>query len=45
MKSYSIYGDTTRESFIDRMLDQPQEHGLVSKAARELNVKYRTALN
>ncbi|KAI8990884.1 hypothetical protein BDF20DRAFT_830973 [Mycotypha africana] len=44
-KSYSIYSDTTRESFIDRMLEQPQERGLVAKVARELNVKYRTALN
>ncbi|KAI9340643.1 hypothetical protein BD770DRAFT_294589, partial [Pilaira anomala] len=24
-KPYSIYSDTTRESFIDRMLEQPQE--------------------
>ncbi|KAG2236674.1 hypothetical protein INT48_000671 [Thamnidium elegans] len=39
------YCDTTRESFIDRMLEQPQERGLVAKVARELNVKYRTALN
>lgn len=45
IKSYSIYSDTTRESFIDRMLEQPQERGLVAKVARELNVKYRTALN
>ncbi|GAA5807048.1 hypothetical protein MFLAVUS_000398 [Mucor flavus] len=44
-KSYSIYSDTTRESFIDRMLEQPQECVLVAKVARELNVKYRTALN
>lgn len=40
-KSYSIYSDTTRESFINRM----QESGLVAKFARELNVKYHTALN
>lgn len=27
------------------MLEQPQERGLVAKVARELSVKYRTALN
>lgn len=44
-KSYNLYSDMTRETFIDRMIEQPQERGLVAKVARELNVKYRTALN
>ncbi|KAI8985230.1 hypothetical protein BDB01DRAFT_867048 [Pilobolus umbonatus] len=37
IKSYCIYSDTTRESFVARMLEQPQERGLVTKVARELH--------
>lgn len=44
-KSYNLYIDLTRETFIDRMLEQPQERSLVAKAARESHVIYRTALN
>jgi hypothetical protein len=44
-KPHNLYSDTAREAFIDRMLEQPQERGLVAKVAREFNVKYRTALN
>ena len=40
VKSYSDYGDFTLETFIDRMLESPQEHGLVAKVARNLNIKY-----
>jgi hypothetical protein len=44
VKPYNDYSDFTRETFIDRMLESPQEHGLVAKVARNLNIKYRTAL-
>ena len=44
MKSYNDYSDFTRETFIDCMLESPKEHGLVAKIARNLNIKYRTAL-
>jgi hypothetical protein len=44
-KSYNLYNDLTRETFTDRMLEQPQKCSLVPKVARELHVKYHTALN
>jgi hypothetical protein len=44
VKLYNNYSDFTRETFIDRMLENPQEHGLVAKVARDLNINYRTAL-
>ncbi|KAI9484147.1 MAG: hypothetical protein EXX96DRAFT_617095 [Benjaminiella poitrasii] len=44
VKSYSDYSDFTRETFIDRLLESPQEHGLVAKVVRNLDIKYRTAL-
>jgi hypothetical protein len=42
--SYNDYSDFTRETFIDRMLEQPLERGLVTKVAKDLNINYRTAL-
>ncbi|KAG1446093.1 hypothetical protein G6F55_011686 [Rhizopus delemar] len=42
--SYNNYSDFTRETFIDRMLEQPLERGLVSKVAKDLNINYRTVL-
>ncbi|GAN04156.1 hypothetical protein MAM1_0056c03616 [Mucor ambiguus] len=42
--SYNTYSDFTRESFIDRMLESPQEHGLIAKIAKDLNINYRTAV-
>ena len=41
VKLYNNYSDFTRETFIDRMLENPQEHGLV---ARDLDINYRIAL-
>lgn len=43
-KTYNHYSDFIRESFIDRMLEKPEERGLVAKVARDLNINYRTAL-
>ena len=42
--SYKNYNDLTRETFIDRMLEQPVERGVVSRVAKDLNINYRTAL-
>ena len=42
--SYKNYNDLTRETFIDRMLEQPVERGAVSRVAKDLNINYRTAL-
>jgi hypothetical protein len=42
--SYSDYSDFTIEICIDCMLEHPQEHGLVTKVAKDLNINYRTAL-
>ncbi|KAG1186008.1 hypothetical protein G6F46_009150 [Rhizopus delemar] len=36
--------DFTRETFIDRMLEQPVERGVVSRVANHLNIHSRTAL-
>ncbi|RCH87088.1 hypothetical protein CU098_004434 [Rhizopus stolonifer] len=44
MKLYNNYSDFTRETFIDRMLENPQERGLVAKVARDLNTNYRNTL-
>jgi hypothetical protein len=44
VKSYNDCSDFTWETFIDCMLESPQEHGLVAKVARNLNIKYLTAL-
>jgi hypothetical protein len=37
VKLYNNYGDFTRGTFIDRMLENPQERGLVVKVAKDLN--------
>ncbi|CAO3674076.1 unnamed protein product [Rhizopus stolonifer] len=44
VKLYNNYSDFTRETFIDHMLENPQECGLVAKVARDLNINYHTAL-
>jgi transposase-like protein len=44
VRLYNNYSDFTRETFIDRMLENPQERGLVAKVARDLNINYRTVL-
>jgi DNA invertase Pin-like site-specific DNA recombinase len=44
VRLYNNYSDFTREAFIDRMLENPQERGLVTKVAEDLNINYRTAL-
>ncbi|KAG2215202.1 hypothetical protein INT46_001478 [Mucor plumbeus] len=44
VKLYNNDSDFAREMFIDRMLENPQERGLVVKVARDLNSNYRTAL-
>lgn len=44
VKPYNNYNDFTRESFNNRMLEIPQEHGIIAQHARDLNIKYRTAL-
>ncbi|ORE12136.1 hypothetical protein BCV72DRAFT_311072 [Rhizopus microsporus var. microsporus] len=44
VKLYNNYSDFTRETFIDRTLENPQERGLVAKVARDLNINYRTVL-
>jgi hypothetical protein len=44
VKLYNNDSDFTREMFIDRMLENPQERGLAVKVARDLNSNYRTAL-
>lgn len=43
-RSYKNYSDFTRETFIDRMIEKPEERGLVTKVASDLNINYRTAL-
>jgi transposase len=43
-RSYKNYSDFTRETFIDRMIEKPEERGLVTKVANDLNINYRTAL-
>ncbi|PHZ12866.1 uncharacterized protein RHIMIDRAFT_236903 [Rhizopus microsporus ATCC 52813] len=44
VKLYNNYSDFTRETFIDRMLENLQERGLVAKVAKDLNINYRTTL-
>jgi hypothetical protein len=44
VKLYSNYSNFTRETFIDRMLKNPQERRLVAKVARDLNINYHTVL-
>lgn len=43
-RPYKNYSDFTRETFIDRMIEKPEERGLVTKVANNLNINYRTAL-
>ncbi|ORE13001.1 hypothetical protein BCV71DRAFT_76391 [Rhizopus microsporus] len=43
-RSYKNYSDLTRETFIDRKIEKPEERGLVTKVANDLNINYRTAL-
>ncbi|KAI7891060.1 uncharacterized protein EV154DRAFT_421023 [Mucor mucedo] len=43
-KTYNYYSDFTRETFIDRMLEKPEERGLVAKVTKGLNSNYRTSL-
>lgn len=43
-RSKKNYSDFTRVTFIDRMIEKPEERRLVAKVANDLNINYRTAL-
>lgn len=41
--TYNDYNDMTREKFIDRMLESPEEKGRIPRFAKELDIETRTA--